>query len=57
MELQKFCEYVDILNLDVGEKIRFTVAECQFGYRCSIFRKQFEFNYVIVAVGLKLNKN
>ncbi|AKC59765.1 UDP-N-acetylmuramate dehydrogenase [Blochmannia endosymbiont of Polyrhachis (Hedomyrma) turneri] len=56
VELQKFCEYVDILNLDIGEKIRFTVDECQFGYRYSIFMEQFKFNYVIVAVGLKLSK-
>lgn len=56
MEFCQVCEYVDILLLETGEKIRLDVNDCNFGYRSSIFKTTCFYNYVIVAIGLKLNK-
>ncbi|QOI11228.1 UDP-N-acetylmuramate dehydrogenase [Blochmannia endosymbiont of Colobopsis nipponica] len=55
VELQQFCEYVDVLQLNNGEKIRFMSFDCKFGYRDSIFKKKF-YKYAVVAVGLKISK-
>lgn len=55
VELSQICEYVDVLELKNGRKIRFTAAECDFQYRDSIFKKYLN-RYVIVFVGLKLLK-
>lgn len=56
VELQQFCEYVDVLQLDTGTKRRLSAAECQFGYRNSIFKHNLRNCYAIVAVGLRLFK-
>ncbi|AIN47422.1 UDP-N-acetylenolpyruvoylglucosamine reductase [Candidatus Palibaumannia cicadellinicola] len=56
VELQDFCKYVDIIQLDNGKKIRLSALECQFGYRDSIFKHNYRDNYAIVAVGLRFSK-
>nr|WP_314268225.1 UDP-N-acetylmuramate dehydrogenase [uncultured Moellerella sp.] len=56
VELKDVCEYVEVMALNSGEIIRFTAADCQFGYRDSIFKHQYRDGYVIVGVGLKLAK-
>lgn len=56
IELKDVCEYVEVLALKSGEIIRLTAAECQFGYRDSIFKHQYRDGYVIIGVGLKLTK-
>lgn len=56
VELKSVCEYVDVLELNSGEIQRFPAETCRFGYRDSIFKHQYREGYVIVAVGLKLNK-
>ncbi len=56
VELQKFCDYVDVVNLESGLVQRFTSEQCQFGYRDSIFRHRYSQGYAIIAVGLKLSK-
>lgn len=56
VELQQFCEYVDVLQLETGAKRRLSVAECQFGYRDSIFKHDLRERHAIVAVGLRLAK-
>lgn len=56
VELSQICEYVDVLELKNGKKIRFTAAECNFQYRDSIFRKYFN-KYAIIFVGLQLLKH
>ncbi|PLK57793.1 UDP-N-acetylenolpyruvoylglucosamine reductase [Candidatus Palibaumannia cicadellinicola] len=54
--LQDLCEYVDIIQLDHGTKLRLNALECQFGYRDSIFKHRYRENVAIVAVGLRLSK-
>jgi len=56
IELQSICDYVDVLDLKAGKVTRLTSAECQFGYRESIFKHAYKEGYAIVAVGLKLAK-
>ncbi|TCV91115.1 UDP-N-acetylmuramate dehydrogenase [Biostraticola tofi] len=56
VEFESRCEYVEVLDLASGEKIRLSKADCRFGYRESIFKHQYRDNYAIVAVGLMLSK-
>lgn len=56
IELNRVCDYVDVLNLRTGDTIRLTEPECQFAYRDSIFKHQYRKGYAIIAVGLKLAK-
>nr|WP_230197410.1 UDP-N-acetylmuramate dehydrogenase [secondary endosymbiont of Ctenarytaina eucalypti] len=56
VELKKFCEYVDVLQLETGARCRLSGAECEFGYRDSIFKHNLRERHAIVAVGLKLIK-
>ena len=56
IELQSVCDYVDVLNLNTGETTRLPAAECQFGYRESIFKHAYKQGYAIISVGLKLSK-
>ncbi|MCR3756820.1 MAG: UDP-N-acetylenolpyruvoylglucosamine reductase [Sodalis sp. Ppy] len=57
VELQQFCEYVDVIQLETSVKRRLSAAECQFGYRESIFKHDLCEHYAIVAVGLRLTKS
>ncbi|MFQ1014078.1 UDP-N-acetylmuramate dehydrogenase [Avibacterium paragallinarum] len=56
VEFKDVCDYVDVLNLTNGEVFRLSNAECQFGYRESVFKHQYKTGYMIIAVGLKLAK-
>ena len=56
VELEKVCQYVDVVRLSDGQVQRLTAAECLFGYRDSIFKHQYKDGYAIVALGLKLPK-
>lgn len=57
VEFKDVCDYVEVLNLQSGEIFRLTNAECEFGYRESIFKHQYKEDFVILAIGLKLAKN
>ena len=45
-----------MLELDSGKILKLPNAECQFGYRDSIFKHQYAQGYVVTAIGLKLAK-
>ncbi|ARC54922.1 hypothetical protein AOQ88_01530 [Candidatus Riesia sp. GBBU] len=55
VEFKDFCEYVDIINLENGEKSRLYKTECKFNYRTSIFQSKLK-NFAIISVGLKIKK-
>lgn len=57
VEFKDFCDYVELINLATGELLRLNNAQCQFSYRDSIFKHQYQHGFVITAVGLKLAKN
>lgn len=56
VELKDVCEYVDVLNLQTGTTERMGRDDCQFGYRDSIFKHQYQSGYTIIAVGFSLSK-
>ncbi|MGR5065968.1 UDP-N-acetylmuramate dehydrogenase [Photobacterium sp. DNB22_13_2] len=56
VELKDICEYVDIVELETGKQSRLSAAECQFGYRDSIFKHDLKDSHAIIAVGLRLPK-
>lgn len=57
VEFEKVCDFVEVIDLDTGEQFRLNKTECEFGYRESIFKHQYQQGYAIVAVGFKLPKN
>lgn len=56
VELKQFCQYVDCIDLSSGHAVRLDAAQCQFGYRESIFKQPGYKHYAIVGVGLRLAK-
>lgn len=56
LELKDICEYVDVLALETGKVTRLMANQCQFGYRDSIFKHEYQYGYVIISVGLRLTK-
>lgn len=56
VEFEKFCDFVEVLNLTSGEIFRLNCEECQFGYRESIFKHQYKEGFAIISVGLVLPK-
>ncbi len=48
------CETIEVVT---GEKRTFTLDDCKFGYRSSIFKTEEKGNYVITAVHFKLTKS
>ncbi|MEQ4531556.1 MAG: UDP-N-acetylmuramate dehydrogenase [Mixta sp.] len=56
VELKDVCEWVDVLDLQSGLVTRFSAAQCQFGYRDSIFKHQLQHGHVIISVGFNLPK-
>ncbi|MGF1689513.1 UDP-N-acetylmuramate dehydrogenase [Photobacterium japonica] len=56
VELKDVCQYVDVVELVTGTASRLMAADCQFGYRESIFKSALKETHAIVAVGLRLVK-
>ena len=57
VELARFCAYVEAFNWQSGEVERIAAADCQFGYRDSIFKHDYQDTHFITAVGLRLPKS
>lgn len=56
VEFEKVCDFVEVLNLNSGDIFRLNKAECEFGYRDSVFKQQYQHGFAIISVGLKLPK-
>lgn len=56
VEFEQVCEFVEVLNLNTGERFCLDREACRFGYRESVFKQQYQHGYAITAVGLKLAK-
>ncbi|AAU36635.1 UDP-N-acetylmuramate dehydrogenase [[Mannheimia] succiniciproducens] len=56
VEFKDVCDYVDVLDLNQGKQFRLTNAECEFGYRESVFKHKYAQGFIVTAVGLKLAK-
>jgi UDP-N-acetylmuramate dehydrogenase len=55
-ELKQFCHYVEIIDLQRGQLVRWQADACQFAYRDSLFKHLNPQRWVIVAVCLTLPK-
>ncbi|MGL9736036.1 MAG: UDP-N-acetylmuramate dehydrogenase [Symbiopectobacterium sp.] len=56
-EFKQFCAYIDVLDLTLNQVTRLSAAQCQFGYRESIFKHEYRQGFAIIAVGLHLTKS
>lgn len=56
VEVKDTIASVDCIEIETGNKKRFTNAECAFGYRDSIFKKTLKGKYVITNVAFRLKK-
>ncbi len=57
VELKDVLHEVEAMNVHTFEIHKFSNAECKFGYRESIFKKEEKGNYIILSVTFKLTKN
>lgn len=57
VEIKDVFHSLQALNLESLETEKFDKAQCKFGYRESIFKKELKGKYVIVEVTFKLTKN
>lgn len=56
VEFERVCDFVGVLNLCTGERLKLDKAECKFGYRESVFKHQYRDEFAIISVGIKLPK-
>ena len=57
VEVADCIEKVEVIDISSFKTKEFTTADCQFGYRNSVFKTQFKNQYIITAVYFKLSKN
>jgi UDP-N-acetylmuramate dehydrogenase len=55
-EIKDTFEELFAVEIESGKLVKFTNAECKFGYRESIFKNEAKDKYIIIAVTFKLNK-
>lgn len=56
VEIRDVFEELDAYDLETGEKRVFAAAECEFGYRESVFKGRYKDRYLIGAVSFRLKK-
>ncbi len=56
VEMKDVCTRVEAIHIDTGEVISFTAADCEFGYRESVFKNKLKDQFIITAVHFRLNK-
>jgi UDP-N-acetylmuramate dehydrogenase len=56
VELKDVCIGVDAVNIHTGEQLTFSAADCEFGYRESIFKHKYKDEFIITTVHFRLNK-
>lgn len=56
-EVAQVIEYVDVLDRETKQPVRFSNKECKFAYRTSRFKDQDRGKYIITAVTFRLTPN
>ena len=56
VEIKDVFENLEAIHISTGEKIVLYTAECAFGYRESIFKKDYKDQYFITRVSFRLSK-
>jgi UDP-N-acetylmuramate dehydrogenase len=56
VEIEQIFDHLDAVHIETGEKRRFEHADCQFGYRESVFKHDLKGQYIITSVTFRLNK-
>ncbi len=56
IELESVFYNLEAIHLQTGEMMTFKKADCNFGYRESVFKNKFKDQFVITSVVLRLNK-
>lgn len=56
VELKDVFESCIALNRDTGQRQLFTLEDCKFGYRESVFKNELKNQYIILSVRLRLSK-
>lgn len=57
VELKETFSELEAIHLESGEKKIFSAADCRFGYRDSVFKRELKNKYAITSITLRLNKN
>ena len=57
VEIKEVFYELEAWSLEDGKVYTFTLNDCQFGYRESIFKGRYKGRFIILAVTLQLNKN
>jgi UDP-N-acetylmuramate dehydrogenase len=56
VEIKEVFYELDAWNLEDGKVYTFTLNDCQFGYRESIFKRKYKGQFIILQVTFRLNK-
>ncbi|MEI8086765.1 MAG: UDP-N-acetylmuramate dehydrogenase [Paludibacter sp.] len=56
VEVQDVIESVNVVEIDTANSQSFSVDNCKYGYRESIFKKEYKGKYIITSVVFKLDK-
>lgn len=57
VEIKDVFDHLYAYHIETGETQKFTLEECQFGYRESVFKRALKNQYVITEVCFRLEKN
>ncbi|NVK84450.1 MAG: UDP-N-acetylmuramate dehydrogenase [Cytophagia bacterium] len=56
VEVEQVFDHLTAVEIETGKTHQFTHADCQFGYRESVFKKELKSKFIITSVTLRLNK-
>ncbi len=55
-EVKDIIERVETVDIKTGKSRIFTISECKYGYRSSIFKQSLKGKYIVTSVVFRLNK-